>query len=86
MLPLLSCSCLAGFVWEVGPVGSCKCVWAGGKLLCVLILIPHSAGGKGPGKVAGSRGASVLGTWSRLRENDGRKEEGRVREAVSLLI
>lgn len=66
--------------------GSRKCVWAGGKLLCVLILILHSTGGKGPEKVAGSRRASVLGTRSSLGEGDGRKAEGRVREAVSHLI
>lgn len=53
--------CLAGFAWKVGFVGSCKCVWAGGKLLCVLSLILHSTVGRGPEKVAGSRRASVLG-------------------------
>ena len=39
-----------------------ECVWAGGKLLCVLSSILCSTVGKGPESVAGSRGASVWGT------------------------
>lgn len=55
--------CLAGLPgkWDLWAAAT-ECVWAGGKLLCVLSPIPRSTVGKGLERVAGSRGASVWGT------------------------